>query len=42
MQQTVPILHSESDNLSAIRMDDYYDSCYLIAAYLAYLDGKLD
>ena len=42
MKQTVPILHSDSDNLSAIRMDDYYDSCYLIAAYLAYLDGKLD
>ncbi len=41
-QQTVSILHSESDNLSAIRVDDYYDSYHLIAVYLAYLDGKLD
>jgi peptidase M28-like protein len=41
-QQTVPILHSDSDNLSAIRVDDYYDSYHLIAVYLAYLDGKLD
>ena len=42
MRQTVPILHSDSDNLSAIRVDDYYDSYHLIAVYLAYLDGKLD
>jgi putative aminopeptidase FrvX len=41
-QQTVPVLHSESDNLSAIRVDDYYDSYHLIAVYVAYLDGKLD
>jgi putative aminopeptidase FrvX len=41
-QQTVPVLHSESDNLSAIRVDDYYDSYHLIAVYLAYLDGKLE
>ena len=41
-QQTIPILHSDSDNLSAIRVDDYYDSYRLIAEYLAYLDGKLD
>jgi putative aminopeptidase FrvX len=41
-QQTVRILHSDSDNLSAIRVDDYYDSYHLIAVYLAYLDGKLD
>jgi putative aminopeptidase FrvX len=40
--QTLPILHSESDNLSAIRVDDYYDSYRLIAEYLAYLDGRLD
>ena len=42
MQQTVPILHSESGYLSAIRVDGHYDSCYLIAAYLAYLDGNMD
>jgi putative aminopeptidase FrvX len=41
-QQTLPILHSESDNLSAIRVDDYYDSYRLIAEYLAFLDTKLD
>jgi putative aminopeptidase FrvX len=41
-QQTVPILHSDGDNLSAIRVDDYYDSYHLIAVYLAYLDGKLE
>ena len=41
-QQTIPILHSDSDNLSAIRVDDYYDSYRLIAEYLAYLDAKLD
>jgi putative aminopeptidase FrvX len=41
-QQTVPILHSESDNLSAIRVDNYYDSYRLITEYLAFLDTKLD
>lgn len=41
-QQTLPILHSESDNLSAIRVDDYYDSYRLIVEYLAFLDTKLD
>lgn len=42
MQQTAPILHSGSDNLSAIRMDGHYDSYHLFAIYLADLDGKLD
>ena len=41
-QPTVSILHSDSDNLSAIRVDDYYDSYRLIAEYLAYLDTRLD
>jgi putative aminopeptidase FrvX len=41
-QPTLSILHSDKDNLSAIRLDDYYDSYHLIAAYLAYLDGKLN
>lgn len=40
-QETWPILHSPRDRLSAIKMDDYYDSYHLIAAYLAYLDGIL-
>jgi hypothetical protein len=41
-QQTLQMLHSKNDNLSAIRMGDYYDSYRLIAQYLAYLDGKLN
>src|SRR5262249_6713756 len=36
--ETWPILHSEKDSLSAVKMDDFYDSYKLIAAYLAYLD----
>jgi hypothetical protein len=35
------ILHSPSDKLAAIKMNDYYDSYKLIAAYLAYLDDAL-
>ena len=41
-QPTLRIIHSENDNLSAIRTDDYYDSYRLIAEYLAYLDTALD
>jgi peptidase M28-like protein len=40
-QKSWPILHSPSDKLAAIKMDDYYDSYKLIAAYLAYLDEVL-
>jgi len=32
------ILHSYKDKLSAIRLDDYYESYRLIAAYIAFLD----
>jgi Zn-dependent M28 family amino/carboxypeptidase len=32
------ILHSLKDNSSAMRMDDYYQTYRLLAAYLAYLD----
>jgi len=39
--QTMKILHSSDDALSAIKMDDYYDSYRLIAEYLAYLDSTL-
>lgn len=39
--QTWAILHSPRDNISAIKMDDYYDSYRLIAEYLAYLDDNL-
>ena len=41
-QPTLSILHSDKDNLSAIHLDDYYDSYHLIAAYLAYVDAKLN
>jgi Zn-dependent M28 family amino/carboxypeptidase len=32
------ILHTSKDRMSAMRMDDYYESYRLIAAYLAFLD----
>jgi putative aminopeptidase FrvX len=32
------ILHSYKDKLSAMRLDDYYESYRLIAAYIAFLD----
>jgi len=40
-QQSWSILHSPSDKLAAIKMNDYYDSYRLIAEYLAYLDDTL-
>lgn len=40
--ETISILHSPRDHMDAIRMDEYYDSYRLIAAYLAYLDLTLD
>ena len=40
-QETLPILHSTSDNLRVIKFDDYYSSYHLIAAYLAYIDTAL-
>lgn len=33
------ILHTSKDKLSEIRMDDYYQTYRLLAAYLAYLDS---
>jgi len=41
-QETLSVIHTERDTLSAIRADDYYDSYHLIAEYLAYLDTRLD
>lgn len=38
-QSTMPILHSQKDQLSAIKEDDYYNSYKLISAYLSYLDN---
>lgn len=40
--ETFAILHSANDNLSQIRLDDYYDSYRLIDAYLAQMDRVLD
>jgi Iap family predicted aminopeptidase len=40
-QDTLPILHTGRDNMSAIKPDDYYDSYKLIAAYLVALDSSL-
>ena len=40
-QETLPILHSASDKLTAVKIKDYYDSYKLIAEYLAYLDDTL-
>ena len=40
-QETWPILHSDKDKLSAIKMDDYYATYRLLAGYLAYLDTYL-
>ncbi len=32
------ILHSSKDKFSAIRLDDYYQSYSLLAAFISYLD----
>lgn len=37
-QETFPLLHTRGDQMSAIHLDEYYDSYRLIQAYLAYLD----
>jgi Iap family predicted aminopeptidase len=36
--ETWPILHSPRDRMSAIHLDDYYDTYLLVCAYLSYLD----
>jgi hypothetical protein len=40
-QETWHLLHSPFDKMKAIKMNDYYDSYKLIAAYVAYLDDVL-
>ncbi len=40
-KDTLRILHTSNDSLAAVKLDDYYDSYRLIAAYLALLDSKL-
>jgi Zn-dependent M28 family amino/carboxypeptidase len=39
---TFGILHTSKDNLSAMKLDDYYASYRLIAGYLAALDSALE
>ncbi len=41
-QETWPILHSSRDQLSAIKLDDYYDTLRLVSALLALVDLKLN
>ncbi len=40
--QTLPILHSKRDNMSALKMDDYYNSYKLLRGYLTVLDRSLE
>lgn len=40
-QDTVRVLHSRRDNLTAEHMNDYYESYRLAAAYLDFLDNNL-
>jgi hypothetical protein len=35
------VLHSSKDKLSALNLDDYYETYRLLSAYLAFLDGVL-
>lgn len=41
-QETFGILHTGDDDWKSVKLDDYYDTYRLLAAYLAYLDGALD
>ena len=41
-QSTWHILHSNDDKLSAIKMDDYFESYRLLTRYLAFLDSALE
>jgi hypothetical protein len=40
--ETMGVLHSPRDKISAIKFNDYYDSYTLITAYLVMLDSALD
>jgi hypothetical protein len=39
--ETLALLHSKRDNMSAVKMDDYTAAYRLVVFYLAYLDSKL-
>ncbi len=40
-QDTLPLLHSKKDNITAINPDEYYDSYRLVAPYLVLLDQQV-
>jgi hypothetical protein len=40
--QTLHILHSDDDNLKAVKFNDYYDTYRLLTAFLAWIDVTLD
>lgn len=40
--ETFSILHTFRDSPAAVKFSDYYDSYRLLAAYLAYIDTRLD
>ena len=40
-QETLPILHSSKDRITAVRRDEYYRTYRLVLAYLAVLDQEL-
>lgn len=42
MPDTIGILHTYRDQISAIRRNDYYESYHLLVAYLAMMDARLD
>jgi hypothetical protein len=41
-QETLAVLHTANDDWKSVKLDDYYNSYRLTAAYLAYIDLKLD
>jgi hypothetical protein len=41
-QETLPILHSSRDVLAAVKRDDLYTSYQFLAAYLAFVDARID
>jgi hypothetical protein len=41
-EDTLPILHTDRDQMNAIKLSDDYDTYRLLAVYLAYLDTNLD
>lgn len=42
IQETLPVLHSDRDDIGPADFAGYYDSCRLLAAYLAWLDAATD